>query len=286
MSAATALGPEAPAAAPAARTRRGRRPAGAWRWVVFVLAAVYFVIPLVAAGQFSLRDRAGHTSFAPYREIFSQPDFGSTLWLSIKLGVMTVLLTLVLVVPTVTFVQLRLPRWKRVIETITVLPLVIPPVVLVVGVLSAFSGTTLISSPVILGFEYVILALPFAYRSLDAGLQAVDLATLVEASRSLGGGPFVTLTRVVLPNLRTAVLNASVLTLALVLGELAMSSLLLFNTFPVWVVQVSQTEAAVSVAVSLLALLLTWVLLLALTLLGRERRGRRRSLISRRGKVT
>lgn len=287
MTAAPALGPAVVHdPGPSNRTARPVTLAAAWRWLVFLFAIVFFIVPLVAAAVFSFRDHNGHTSLEPYRSIFSQPGFGSTLWLSVQLGVMTVVLTLALIVPTVTFVHLRLPRWKRVIETITVLPLVIPPVVLVVGVLGAFSGTTLIGSPWILGLEYVILALPFAYRSLDAGLQAVDLKTLVEASRSLGGGPLVTLVRVVLPNLRTAVLNASVLTLALVLGELAMSSLLLFNTFPVWVVQVSQTEAAVSVAVSLLALLLTWALLLALTMLGRARGGQRRSLIVRRGKVT
>jgi putative spermidine/putrescine transport system permease protein len=248
-----------------------------WRWSVLLLGAVFFLLPLAAAGEFSLRGSGGHYSFSAYRQIFSQPGFGSTLWLSVELGVMTVLLTLALVVPTVTFVHLRLPAWRRVIELITVLPLVIPPVVLVVGVLGAFNGTQLVSSPSILGFEYVILALPFAYRALDAGLRAVDLKTLVEASRSLGGGPVVTLLRVILPNMRTAVLNASVLTLALVLGELAMANLMLFNTFPVWVVQVSQTKAAVSVAVSLLALLLTWALLLALTLLDRRGRGERRN---------
>lgn len=252
---------------------------GIWRWVIFLLFAVYFLVPLAASFEFSLRGRNGHHSFEAYRKIFSEPAFGSTLWLSVKLAVITVVLTLALVVPTVTFVHLRLPRWRRVIETITVLPLVIPPVVLVVGVLGAFSGTTLISTPNILGFEYVILALPFAYRALSAGLTAVDLRTLTEAARGLGAGPVVTLLRVVLPNLRTAVLNAAVLTVALVLGEYAMANLMLFNTFSVWIVTVGETEAAVSVAVSLLALVLTWVLLMALTLLGRGRGRNRRTFV-------
>ncbi len=275
MTAVTALGAEMvdPAGAPVrSGSRERRRPfAGAWRWVVFLFGSVFFLLPLGAAAEFSFRGRNGHYSFEAYRELIREPGFGSTLGLSVNLGIMTVLLTLALMVPTVTFVHLRLPRWQRVIETMTVLPLVIPPVVLVVGVLGAFSGTVLVGSPSILGFEYVILALPFAYRSLDAGLRAVDMKTLVEASRSLGGGPVATLWRVIIPNLRTAVLNAAVLTLALVLGEQVVSSLMLFNTFPVWVVQVSQTQAAVSVAVSLVSLLLAWGLLLLLTLLGRRR---------------
>lgn len=251
---------------------------GLWRWAVLALAAVYFLVPMVASLEFSLRGKGGHYSLASYTGIFSQPGFGAALWTSVKLGVMAVLLMLVLLVPTLTLVHLRFPRLRRVIETITVLPLVIPPVVLVVGVLSAFQGAPqwLIGTPTILGFEYVILALPFAYRSLDAGIGAIDLRTLVEASRSLGGGWATELFRVVLPNLRTAVLGACVLTLALVLGEFAMASLLLWQTFPTWVVSVAQTEAGVSVAVSLLALVVTWLLLMVLMALG-SRRGRDRT---------
>jgi putative spermidine/putrescine transport system permease protein len=243
--------------------------------VILALAALYFLLPMVASLEFSLRGRNGSYSLDSYRAITSMPGFGDALWTSAKLGFMAVLITLGLLVPTMTLVHLRFPWLRPIIETITVLPLVIPPVVLVVGVLDVFSNAPhwLIGTPSILGFEYVILALPFAYRALDAGIGAVDLRTLVEASRSLGGGWATELFRVVLPNLRTAVLGACVMTLALVLGEFAMASLLLWVTFPVWVVQVAQTEAGVSVAVSLMSLVLTWLLLMLLITLG-GRRGR------------
>jgi len=255
--------------------------AGAWRWVVFLLAAIFFLLPLVASFEFSLRDPHGGYSLASYRQFTKMPGFGSALWLSVKLALMAVGITLALLVPTVTLVHLRLPWLRRVVETLTVLPLVIPPIVLVVGVLGAFSSygpAWLLSSPVNLGFEYVVLALPFAYRSLDAGIGAIDLRTLVEASRSLGGNWATELFRVVLPNLRTAVLGAAVMTVALVLGEFAMASVLLWVTFPVWVVSVAQTQAGVSVAVSMISLLLTWVLLMLLITLG-GRRGRQANIL-------
>jgi putative spermidine/putrescine transport system permease protein len=255
--------------------------AGAWRWAIFLLAAIFFLLPLAASFEFSLRDPHGGYSLASYRQFAKMPGFGSALWLSVKLALMAVGITLALLVPTVTLVHLRLPRLRRVIETITVLPLVIPPIVLVEGVLGAFGSygpPWLLSTPVNLGFEYVILALPFAYRSLDAGIGAIDLKTLVEASRSLGGGWATDLVRVVLPNLRTAVLGAAVMTVALVLGEFAMASVLLWVTFPVWVVSVAQTQAGVSVAVSMISLLLTWVLLMLLITLG-GRRGRQANIL-------
>jgi putative spermidine/putrescine transport system permease protein len=274
----------APAAAVQLPRAAGRAPrvwsavrSGAWRWVVLLAAAAFFVLPIVASLEFSLRGTHGSYDLSSYRQIPSMPGFGSSLWLSVKLALMTVGITLALLVPTMTLVHLRFPWLRRVIETITVLPLVIPPIVLVVGVLGAFSDNGpqwLMSTPVVLGFEYVILALPLAYRALDAGMSAIDLRTLVEASRSLGGGWATELFRVVLPNLRTAVLTACVMTVALVLGEFAMASLLLWNTFPTWVVGVAQTRAGVSVAASLLSLLLAWVLLMVLVTLA-GRRGRR-----------
>ncbi len=186
---------------------------------------------------------------------------------------MTVAITLVLLVPTVVYLHLRLPRLRRVVEAICLLPIVIPPVVLIVGVLQV-APMRLKATPYLLALEYVVLALPFAYRSLDAGLAAIDLRTLVDAARSLGSGWVSTLMRVVLPNLRSAVMSATVLTAALVLGEFTLASLDQYQTFPVWVVAFDQDDARVSVAVSLLALVLTWALLLLLSALD-VRRARR-----------
>jgi len=97
------------------------------------------------------------------------------------------------------------------------------------------------------------------------GCGAIDLKTLVEASRSLGGRWSSTLLRVVLPNLRAALLSATILTVALVLGEFTMASLDQYQTFPVWIVNFEQDDAHVSTAVSLLALVGTWLLLLLIT---------------------
>jgi putative spermidine/putrescine transport system permease protein len=164
-------------------------------------------------------------------------------------------------------VHLRLPKVRRIMETITILPIVIPPVVLILGVLQV-SPAGLKSSPDLLALLYVVLAMPFAYRALDAGLRALDLKTLVEASNSLGGGMGTTLWRIILPNLRTAVLSATVLTVALVLGEFTMASLDQYQTFPVWIVAFDQTSGPISVAASLAALIVTWIVLMLIAAIG------------------
>jgi putative spermidine/putrescine transport system permease protein len=79
--------------------------------------------------------------------------------------------------------------------------------------------------------------------------------------------------RVVVPNLRSALASASFLTLALVLGEYTVASLLGYQPFAVWIVTVSGSRGQLSVAVSILSLLIIWLLLLAVsTVFGREKR--------------
>jgi putative spermidine/putrescine transport system permease protein len=108
--------------------------------------------------------------------------------------------------------------------------------------------------------------------------------TLVEASNSLGASWRATLWRVVIPNLRTAMLSATVLTVALVLGEYTMASLDNYQTFPVWIVNFEQNSGPVSVAASLLALFVTWLLLMLIVTVGsrssRQRGGAQVTLFS------
>jgi len=243
---------------------RGSRGAGfqagtVWRWVVLLLAGVYFLVPLAVALRF-----AGIKAFG---SVISETGFTSSLGLSVRLAIVTTVITIVLMLPTTVYVHLRLPGIRRLMEGITILPIVIPPVVLIVGVLAIVPGS-LKNTAYLLSLEYVVLAMPFAYRAIDAGLRSLDLKTIVEASNSLGAGWVSTLVRVVLPNLRTALLSATVLTVALVLGEYTMASLALYQTFPVWIYVNSQTSGQVSVAASLLALFVTWFFLMIITMLG------------------
>jgi putative spermidine/putrescine transport system permease protein len=224
-----------------------------------LVAAAYFGLPLYASVRF-----AGVKAFGA---VFSQEGFGSALWLSVRLAAMTWAITMALMIPTTVYVHLRLPGLRRLLEGITILPIVIPPVVLTVGVLQIAPGS-LKSTPWLLGLEYVILTMPFAYRALDAGLRSIDIKTLTEAAGSLGAGWLATMWRVILPNLRTALLSSTILIVALVLGEFTMASLMLWQTFPVWIVLFDQTNAQISVAASFLALFVTWLFLMAITLIG------------------
>jgi ABC-type spermidine/putrescine transport system permease subunit II len=274
--------------APETPVRPGRRGAGAWRFAVLAVLGLYFLVPIGAAVWFTVRDRgAGGLTAKHYASIPGAEGFADAFGRSLVLAALTVVLALLLMVPTVVLVELRLPRLRTTVELLTLMPLVLPPIALVVGVRSVLSwapdyflNTPLAeaffalqepSLPWILVFVYVVLALPFVYRALDAGVRGSDLKTLTEAARNLGASWPRVLTSVVLPVLRTSVLNASFLTLALVLGEFTIAAILGFETFPTWIVRISGSLPQLSVAVSVLSLMVTWALLLLISALDRRR---------------
>jgi ABC-type spermidine/putrescine transport system permease subunit II len=273
--------------APETPVRPGRRAAGAWRYAVLALMGLYFLVPVAASVWFTVRDRGrGGITARHYTGIPGAEGFAEAFTRSLALAGLTVVLALLLMVPTVVLVNLRLPRLRTTVELLTLMPLVLPPIALVVGVRSVlawapdyFFGTPLAEAffalqepalPWILVFVYVILALPFVYRALDAGVRGSDLRTLTEAARNLGASWPRVLLSVVLPVLRTSVLNASFITFALVLGEFTVANILGFETFPTWILRISGSQPQLSVAVSVLSLLVTWMLLLSISALDRR----------------
>jgi putative spermidine/putrescine transport system permease protein len=182
---------------------------------------------------------------------------------------------LLLLVPTMTWVRLRLPGLSRTVEFICLLPLTVPAIVLVVGLgpIYAWVYYLLGSSTLWLSLAYVVLVLPYAYRSLDAGLRAIDVRTLSEAARSLGASWFTVMRRIVLPNLRSAVLSASFLSVALVLGEFTIASLFSKKNLQVAMYELGKSDAKISVAVGLLALAFAFLVLFAMSFVGSSTAG-------------
>lgn len=255
--------------------------------LVLLIAAIYFLSPLLSMVRFALQnvlviDYGWHNMFSKWSlsalwEPFKQPLAGPTLLLSVKLAMGTVLLTQLLLIPTALFVHVRLPKARGFVEFLTLLPYMVPPIALVAGVIGVIrpnAGWFIRSNYSLVPF-YVVLALPFTYRAIDAGIRAIDVRTLIDASRSLGAGWLTTLGRALLPNLRTAIISSSFLTATVVLGELTMSQVLLKRTFPQFTYEYGRQNGRGGIALSLLTLVITTSLLALLSLLTRPKSGRK-----------
>lgn len=259
------------------RARR-RRVLQVWRVVVLLVLGSFFVVPLLALFEFSTRgvgEGAPRTMDA-WRRIVSDTTLVGAILSSLELAVLTSVVALVLMVPTMIWVRLRLPHLSRVVEFICLLPLTIPAIVLVVGLGPIYEWVAYLTrtdSILTLFFAYVVLVLPYVYRSLDTGLAAIDVRTLSEAARSLGASWFDVIVKVVVPNMAAAVLNSALLCVAIVMGEYTIASLLNYVNLQVAIQQLGLADASMSMAVSLAALIFAFVLLVLLSFVGR--RGRR-----------
>ena len=286
MAALTSVG-ETPITAPAGRPRgmqaRRRRRLNLFRYVVFTVFGLFFALPLLAMARFSLEGaKLGTWSLTAWRQIASYqvpgvPPLLSSIEITLELAVITCAVMLVLLVPTMIWVRLRVQWLARTIEFLCLLPLTIPAIVLVVGLGEIYNKIQHYSlSALMLFWVYVILALPYAYRALAAGLNAIDVTTLSEAARSLGASWFSVIVRVIAPNMRQGILNALLLTASLVLGEFTIAYLLLYNNLQVELYSISRNtpNAGVLFSTSIAALLLAFALLTILSYAGRRRRGR------------
>lgn len=127
------------------------------------------------------------------------------------------------------------------------------------------------ATPNALIFAYTILALPFSYRAIDAAFSAIDAKTLYDAARSLGAKFSYAIRKALIPNVMTGILSAVFLTIALVLGEFAYASLLLWDTFPTVLAVAGMSNASTAVALSVVSLLGVWLILSGISGLGRRK---------------
>jgi putative spermidine/putrescine transport system permease protein len=245
-------------------------------WAALILGALYFIIPLWGMAEFSLRMRRDAYSLDAYAAVLADPAFRQTFLFSIAMSLATILVGVLLVVPTAYWVRLRMPWLRPVVEFVTLLPLVIPAIVIAFGFLRMFNTDSALpltgsagGTNVLLLMGYTVLALPYMYRAVDAGLATLDLRTLTEAAQSLGAGWGTIVGRVVLPNVVAAVLSGAFITFAIVIGEFTFSALLDRPAFGPYMQRLGESRAYLPQALAVIAFAMTWACIGAIGLLSR-----------------
>jgi len=259
-------------AAGAPAKRRGSLSSIPW-WIVFIIALLYFFLPLIGTFVFSMR---AQPLFSAYAIVTDDPQFASTLIYSFVVGILTIIVSTALIVPTAYWVRLRVPRLRPYVEFVTLLPFVIPPIILVFGLIRTYSSGPLplagsdFGSNVLLVAAYAVLSLPYMYRAVDTGLRSIDVRSLTEASQSLGAGWFRILWQVIFPNLRVSVLSGAFLTLAIVVGEYTIATFLARPAFGPYISLIGGNLAYEPAAVSLISFALTWIAMGLISVIGRR----------------
>ena len=265
---------KAPAAEVAAKGNR------LWSWLFLLAGALYFLVPLGATFYWSLRAEKGRLGVEAYRRLFADANFLPTFSESIVNAIIAIFLSLLIIVPTAYWVTLRLQGLRPAVEFITLLPFVIPAVVLVFGLIRMYSRPPLLltatygSSRVLLVCAYAALSFPYMFRSVDNGLRAMDVRALTEAAQSLGASWGTILRKVIFPNLRVALLSGALLTFAIVIGELTIALFMAQHTFGPYMANLTRSKVYEPSAMAIVAFALTWAAMGMIAYVTRE--GKRR----------
>lgn len=236
-----------------------------WAWGALAFGILFFLLPLYGMTEFSLRMRRGEYSFDAYRSVLSDPQFQATFAYSTVMALFTIAFGILLVVPTAYWVRLKMPELRPYVEFITLLPLVIPAIVIVFGYIRLYNTSSwlpltgsVMGTNILLMFGYATLALPYMYRAVDTGLRTIDVGTLTEAAQSLGASWGTILARIILPNVLGAVLSGAFLTFAIVIGEFTMAALLNRPAFGPYMQILGANRAYEPSALAVIAFGITW----------------------------
>jgi putative spermidine/putrescine transport system permease protein len=245
-------------------------------WVAVLIGASYFVIPLLGTLEFSMRMRRGEYSFDAYASVFSDIQFRTTFGFSMLMALLTIVFGMLLVVPTAYWVRLRLPQARPFVEFVTLLPLVIPAIVIVFGYLRLYNSSSILpltgyttGTNILLVCSYITLSLPYMYRAVDTAMRAIDVRTLTEAAESLGAKWPTIMFRCIFPNVMSGVLSGAFITLAIVMGEFTMAALLNRPAFGPYLQLVGANRAYEPSALAVIAFSITWLSMGLLSLISR-----------------
>ena len=252
------------------------KPSKLWAWIIFGIGLAYFMVPLIATFEFSLRMRRGYYSFDSYASVFSDPRFQATFTYSAVIGLFSIIVGILVVVPAVYFVRLRLPWLRPFVEFVTLLPLIIPAIILVYGYIRLYNSSSIIpftgsaiGTDILLTCAYVTLAMPYMYRAVDTGMRTIDVQTLTEAAQIAGANTVQIISRIILPNILIAVLSGAFLTFAIVIGEFTIASLLNRPAFGPYLQNVGANRAYEPAALAVISFIITWGAMGMINVLGR-----------------
>lgn len=247
-----------------------------WSWLWVILGILYFFLPLLGTLEFSLRIRREGYTLDAYQIVLNDPKFQQSFTFSIMMALATIVFSILLIAPTLYWIHLKLPHLRPLMEFTTLLPFVVPAIVLVFGYLRVYNTSSFLpltgsaeTTNLLLIFAYTVLSLPYVFRSVDAGLRAIDVRTLTEAGQSLGASWFTILFQIIFPNLRVALLSGAFLTFAICVGEYTFASLLDRPAFGPYLQLIGANRAYEPSALAIISFSLTWACVGVLQFIGR-----------------
>ncbi len=259
--------------------------AGAWLWVALVVLVAIGVpyFSIISTSLIKLRGyglAAGNFTLDHYKELLTTPKAIASIWKSLFLAVSSA--TICSVIGTAVVVAVRRSKgfFKKALEGISLLPEMLPSIVLVIGIMlfwnTIYKVIPLYNTIGIMVLAYVVLYLPYTVQYVTSAFTQIN-DSLPEAGRTFGGSPGYVFRRITLPMISRGIFAGWMMIFIIAFRELVTASLIAPpNTLVVSTYinrEFEQGSVSLGMAMAVLCVLITTTALLVFNRLVGKRKG-------------
>lgn len=207
----------------------------AWGYILVVLllsiGIPYFsvaITSLIKLRGYGLR--AGNFTFANYVSLFTEnPKGRNALWTSLTLACSSATIAAMLGTAFAIVAHKSRNRFGKVLESVSLLPEMVPNIVLVIGLMLFWNGiyriVPLYNTLGMMILTYVVMFIPFTVQYVTSSLSQINDG-LMQAGRVFGASPFYIFRKVTLPLVFNGILTGWIMTFIISFRELVASSLI------------------------------------------------------------
>lgn len=243
--------------------------------IILTLVFIYLFLPVAATLIYSFATKWDSTVFPEgytlycYKTLFSDNRFIMSLLRTINVSVITSVVTVIILVPCIYLAVVYYKPLEKMFNFITILPFVMPGVILAVGLIQLYTSIT--GTIWILLGSYFVIILPYMYQSIRNSFRAINALSLTEAALVLGCTEFKAFFKVILPNVLKGVISSVLLSISILFGEFVLVNLLVgsnYETVQMYLFKTLYTDgrlASAVVTIYLIVVLLLSIITMKLT---------------------
>lgn len=249
--------------------------------LIFICILIYLAVPLFATGLYALSTSWNHTilpeglTFKWILQLVQDEHFLMAFGRSILLSGLSVLLSIILVIPAICIILLYYPKLEKWLQLIVVLIYSFPGIILSVGLIRLYSGTFMPLLVVIVGV-YIVLILPYMYQGTKNALSNVQGRQLMDAAELLGASKWTAFRKVLLPAIYPGIFVATLLSFSILFGEFVLINLIVgakFKTLQIYLMEKLQESGHIASAIVLIYVILMSILTLSIAKISSKMKG-------------
>lgn len=250
-------------------------------YIVFLCILIYLAVPLLATGLYAISTSWNHTilpeglTFKWVLQLFQDEHFLMAFARSIFLSGISVLLSIILVIPAICIILLYYPKLEKWLQLIVVLIYSFPGIILSVGLIRLYSGTFMPLLWAIVGV-YIVIVLPYMYQGTKNALSNVQGRQLMDAAELLGASKLTAFRKVLLPSIYPGIFVATLLSFSILFGEFVLINLVIgakFKTLQIYLMEKLTESGHIASAVVLIYVILMSILMLTIAKISSKMKG-------------